>query len=68
MNSNFRAALILRDVEGMPYEEISEILEISLGTVKSRILRGREALKEKLAAHLEPSPQSFNRTEGLVAR
>ena len=47
MNSNFRAALVLRDVEGMPYEEISEILEISLGTVKSRILRGRDALKER---------------------
>jgi RNA polymerase sigma-70 factor, ECF subfamily len=68
VNPNFRAALILRDVEGMPYEEISEILEISLGTVKSRILRGREALRERLAARLEPSPHSFNRTEGLVAR
>ena len=68
VNPNFRAALVLRDVEGMPYEEISEILEISLGTVKSRILRGREALKEKLAAHLEPSPHPFNGTEGLVAR
>ncbi len=68
VNPNFRAALVLRDVEGMAYEEISEILEISLGTVKSRILRGREALRERLAAHLEPSPHSFNRTEGLVAR
>jgi RNA polymerase sigma-70 factor, ECF subfamily len=68
VNPNFRAALILRDVEGMAYEEISEILEISLGTVKSRILRGREALKERLTAHLEPGPHAFNRTEGLVAR
>ena len=52
----------------MPYEEISEILEISLGTVKSRILRGRDALKEeRLTAHLEPSTHPFNRTEGLVS-
>jgi RNA polymerase sigma-70 factor (ECF subfamily) len=68
LNPNFRAALVLRDIEGMPYEEISEILEISLGTVKSRILRGREALKERLTAHLEPSPRPFARREGLVAR
>lgn len=68
LNPNFRAALVLRDIEGMPYEEISEILEISLGTVKSRILRGRDALKERLTAHLEPSPQPFGHREGLVAR
>jgi RNA polymerase sigma-70 factor (ECF subfamily) len=68
LNPNFRAALVLRDIEGMPYEEISEILEISLGTVKSRILRGREALKERLTAHLEPGPHPFARREGLVAR
>jgi len=68
LNPNFRAALVLREVEGLPYEEISEILEISLGTVKSRILRGRESLKERLAELLEPSPQPYRRTEGLVAR
>jgi RNA polymerase sigma-70 factor (ECF subfamily) len=49
LNPNFRAALVLREIEGMSYEEIAEILEISLGTVKSRILRGREALRERLA-------------------
>jgi RNA polymerase sigma-70 factor (ECF subfamily) len=68
MNPNFRAAVVLRDIEGMPYDEIAEILEISLGTVKSRIMRGREALKDRLTAHLEPGPQRFNRGEGLVAR
>ena len=55
----------------MPYEEISEILEISLGTVKSRILRGRDALKERLTAHLEPSPQRIQpdrRTGGAMKR
>lgn len=68
INPGFRAALVLRDVEGMAYDEIAEILEISLGTVKSRIMRGREALKERLTARLEACPRPFNRPEGLVAR
>lgn len=55
VNANFRAALVLREIEGMSYEEIAEILEISLGTVKSRILRGRDALRKQLAGRLEPS-------------
>jgi RNA polymerase sigma-70 factor, ECF subfamily len=52
----FRAALVLREIEGLSYEEISEILEVSLGTVKSRIMRGREALRQNLGARLEASP------------
>lgn len=58
VNPKFRAALVLREVEGMSYEEIAEILEISLGTVKSRILRGRDALKKNLAGRLEPASPS----------
>jgi RNA polymerase sigma-70 factor (ECF subfamily) len=68
MNPSFRAALVLRDIEGLAYDEIAEILEISLGTVKSRIVRGREALKERLTAHLDPGPHAFHRREGVVAR
>jgi RNA polymerase sigma-70 factor (ECF subfamily) len=53
VNPKFRAALVLREMEGLSYEEISEILDISLGTVKSRILRGRDALRKHLADRLE---------------
>jgi RNA polymerase sigma-70 factor (ECF subfamily) len=50
----FRTVVILRDIEGLGYEEIADILQISLGTVKSRILRGREALRRVLSERLEP--------------
>ncbi len=56
MNPSFRAAVILRDIEELSYEEIAEILQVALGTVKSRILRGREALRRDLAGRLEPEP------------
>jgi len=55
INPNFRAVLVLREIEGLNYDEIAEVLEISLGTVKSRILRGREALRQRLAVHLKPA-------------
>ncbi len=45
---DYREILILRDIEGMPYNEIAGILGISLSNVKVRIHRGREQLKERL--------------------
>jgi RNA polymerase sigma-70 factor (ECF subfamily) len=48
----YRTALVLRDLEEMSYEEIAEILQISLGTVKSRITRGRHALKKRLEPYI----------------
>ena len=56
INPIFRAALVLREVEDMSYEDIAEILEVSIGTVKSRIMRGREALRRYLANRLDPAP------------
>jgi RNA polymerase sigma-70 factor (ECF subfamily) len=56
VNPKFRTALILREMEGLSYEEIAAVLEISLGTVKSRILRGREALRKQLTGQLEREP------------
>jgi len=45
---NFRMAVVLRDFEELSYEEISKILEIPIGTIKSRINRGRIQLAEKM--------------------
>ena len=52
MPEPYRTTLILRDLEDMSYEEIAEVLEISLGTVKSRLTRGREILRQKLASYV----------------
>lgn len=48
----YRIPVILRDVEGKSYEEVAEIMELGLGTTKSRISRGRALLKEKLQHYL----------------
>jgi len=48
VSSDFRAAVVLADVEGMAYEEIADTMKISVGTVRSRIHRGRKQLKRYL--------------------
>jgi RNA polymerase sigma-70 factor, ECF subfamily len=51
----FRTVVVMREIEGFAYEEIAEILEVNLGTVKSRLTRGRAALRTLLAAeHIVP--------------
>ncbi len=50
-----RVAVVLCDIEGLSYEEIAEVLDLKLGTVRSRISRGRTQLR-KLLAHRAPSP------------
>ena len=48
----YRVPVILRDIEGKSYDEVAEIMELGLGTTKSRISRGRGLLKEKLQHYL----------------
>ncbi|MGD0497818.1 MAG: sigma-70 family RNA polymerase sigma factor [Bryobacteraceae bacterium] len=52
LNPIFREAVALRDISDLSYEEIAEVLGVSLGTVKSRIVRGRGALRQQLAGSL----------------
>jgi RNA polymerase sigma-70 factor (ECF subfamily) len=49
---DFRAIIVLKELEGLSYEEISEVLQISMGTVKSRISRARDALRQLLSDKL----------------
>ncbi len=48
----YRTTVVLRDLEEMSYEEIAEITQVSLGTVKSRLTRGREALRQRLVKYV----------------
>ena len=55
---HYRTAVVLRDIEDLSYDEIAEMTETSLGTVKSRLVRGREALRkllERYAQELAPN-------------
>lgn len=63
----YRTTVILRDIEELSYEQIAEVMETSLGTVKSRLVRGRDALKKRLvrvARELGPEfgGEAVNRT------
>ncbi|HMG61983.1 MAG TPA: sigma-70 family RNA polymerase sigma factor [Streptosporangiaceae bacterium] len=53
----FRAAIYLADVEGYPYRDVAEMLEIPIGTVMSRLHRGRSKLRKRLAAYA-PAPRA----------
>jgi RNA polymerase sigma-70 factor (ECF subfamily) len=56
LDAEMRMALVLRDVNGMAYDEIASVLRVPLGTVKSRIARAREAVQAKLQRHPELFP------------
>jgi RNA polymerase sigma-70 factor (ECF subfamily) len=65
----YRTTLILRDLEEMSYEEIAEITQVSLGTVKSRLTRGREALRQRLTAYVQEVGSELGlRAEGVRAK
>ena len=77
LSEPYRTTLILRDLEDMSYEEIAEVLEISLGTVKSRLTRGRDALRQRLTPYVRevgnelgltaPTQEKAGRGPGQVA-
>jgi RNA polymerase sigma-70 factor (ECF subfamily) len=69
----YRTAVVLRDIEDLSYEQIAEITQVSLGTVKSRITRGRDALRKRLneyvrqvGAELGLKPADTSRTRGCT--
>jgi len=53
LDDEYRAVLVLKDVESFDYQQIADILEIPIGTVKSRIHRARMAMRERLAPVME---------------
>jgi RNA polymerase sigma-70 factor (ECF subfamily) len=55
----YRTTVILRDIEDLSYEEIAEVMQVSLGTVKSRLVRGREALKKRLQPYIDKAGQEL---------
>ena len=68
LSPEFRAVLVLRDIEGLPYEEIAQVLDISLGTVKSRLNRARNALRARFAAQELFSGQNVTSDRGRPGR
>ena len=55
----FRTTVILRDLEEMSYEEIAEVMQVTLGTEKSRLTRGLEALRQRLASYVREVGQEL---------
>lgn len=68
LSPEFRLAVVLRDIEGFTYQEIAEHMECSMGTVKSRISRGRNYLKEKWQEEQNLSFDRLSKVKGGVAR
>lgn len=58
---NYRLAVVLYDLEGFSYEEISGILRCSIGTVRSRIHRGRKLLRRRLSPYLDSAAEAGGR-------
>jgi RNA polymerase sigma-70 factor (ECF subfamily) len=75
LSEPYRTTVILRDIEDLSYEQIAEVMDISLGTVKSRLVRGRDALRKRLERHMpafglscQASPRKRRRDGALGAQ
>lgn len=64
----FRTTLILRDIEGFVYEEVAEMQGVNLGTVKSRLVRGRAYLRALLSGQNSPPHSAAHETLNIPAR
>lgn len=60
MTPEFRMAVLLADVEGMAYEEIADVMQTSVGTVRSRIHRGRKQIRKHLLKHAPQAYRSYS--------
>jgi len=60
MTAEFRTAVLLADVEGLAYEEVAEIMKTSVGTVRSRIHRGRKQIRTYLLKHAPQTYRSYS--------
>ena len=52
LDAEYRAVLVMRDIEGFDYQQMADVLELPLGTLKSRLFRARLALRDELRAYL----------------
>lgn len=53
LDPEYRAVLVMRDIEGFDYQQMADVLELPLGTLKSRLFRARLALRDELKSYLE---------------
>ena len=58
IDAEYRAVLVMRDVEGFDYQQMADVLSLPLGTLKSRLFRARMALKDELAPYLRERKKS----------
>jgi RNA polymerase sigma-70 factor (ECF subfamily) len=61
-----RTVVVLSDVQGLNYQEIADVLDISLGTVKSRLSRARASLRDSLQANRELLPRQYRLSDEAV--
>jgi len=53
LDAEYRAVLVMRDIEGFDYQQMADILSLPLGTLKSRLFRARLALRDELRTYLK---------------